>query len=590
MKLEINLIVRRLAALLAGGLLCAAGVARAQESDANATNAVAVTNAETAIEPAKGQDAVIQPAVSNATATVSNASVAVKSRRHAGGGDAMVVIGNNATLDADDAKEAVVVVVGNADIKGKVTAAAVAVAGSVTVSGEVGDAVVAVLGNVDLKDGAVVHGDVVSVGGKVNKADGAKVDGEVQSVDFGMLGLPHIEWLAGWLKHCVFKLRLLAPQVGWVWIVAAVWLLFYVLISVALPKPVSSCVNELTRRPATTFLLGLLTKMLLPIITLILIATGIGLIVVPFLMAAVCFGAIIGKVALLQYLGDSLRRATGSAQPLNPLVALLAGSALVLVLYMIPIIGLLTFAVTGVWGLGVAVSAVFAGMKREMPEKPVPAPTPVPSPAPVSAASAMAATAGFAPTPMPVSSLSSAPVDAPGAAAADPVNPAAAPFTAAPGASAPSPSPAAMPPFTPPPGNVPDALAFPRAGFWERMGAAFLDVVLAGILSGLASSLPVIGHPPFFLLVWLAYFAGMWSWRGTTIGGIVLGLKVVRLDNQPVTFAVALVRGLAAAFSAMVFFLGFLWIAWDKEKQGWHDRIAGTVVVRLPRGTPLLML
>ena len=45
-----------------------------------------------------------------------------------------------------------------------------------------------------------------------------------------------------------------------------------------------------------------------------------------------------------------------------------------------------------------------------------------------------------------------------------------------------------------------------------------------------------------------------------------------------------------AALSAVVFFLGFLWIAWDDEKQGWHDRIAGTAVVRLPRGTPLVCL
>ena len=45
-----------------------------------------------------------------------------------------------------------------------------------------------------------------------------------------------------------------------------------------------------------------------------------------------------------------------------------------------------------------------------------------------------------------------------------------------------------------------------------------------------------------------------------------------------------------SALSAIVMFLGFLWIAWDPDKQGWHDRIAGTVVIRLPRGTPLVLL
>jgi uncharacterized RDD family membrane protein YckC len=133
-----------------------------------------------------------------------------------------------------------------------------------------------------------------------------------------------------------------------------------------------------------------------------------------------------------------------------------------------------------------------------------------------------------------------------------------------------------------PTAGLPDALAYPRAGFWERMGAGFLDIVLVSILGSL------VGGPPLGFLVALAYFAGMWAWKGTTIGGIVLKLQVVRLDNQPVTFAVALVRGLAAAFSIVVLFLGFIWIAFDQDKQGWHDKIAGTVVVRLPRGTPLV--
>jgi uncharacterized RDD family membrane protein YckC len=53
---------------------------------------------------------------------------------------------------------------------------------------------------------------------------------------------------------------------------------------------------------------------------------------------------------------------------------------------------------------------------------------------------------------------------------------------------------------------------------------------------------------------------------------------------------VALVRALAGAFSIIVLFLGILWIAFDHDKQGWHDKIAGTVVLRLPKGTPLVML
>jgi uncharacterized RDD family membrane protein YckC len=130
-----------------------------------------------------------------------------------------------------------------------------------------------------------------------------------------------------------------------------------------------------------------------------------------------------------------------------------------------------------------------------------------------------------------------------------------------------------------PPG-VPEILTYPKASFWQRVAAAVLDIILVIILG-------VVVHP-IWPLVALAYFSALWAWRSTTVGGIVLGLKVVRLDGKPLTFPVALVRSLGAAFSVVVLFLGYLWIAWDPEKQGWHDKIAGTVVLKLPRGTPLI--
>jgi uncharacterized RDD family membrane protein YckC len=388
----------------------------------------------------------------------------------------------------------------------------------------------------------------------------------------GGFGLLQIEWLKDWLLHCVVWFRPLAPQVGWVWLVAGAFLLFYALIAIALPKPVQSCVGELTRRPITSFFLGMLTLPLALIVCLILIFTVIGGVVVVFLVPALFFAAIVGKVGLLEYLGDSIRRATGASTPFSPLVALLVGTLLLTVLYLIPVLGLIAFAVTGMWGLGAAVSATFSGMKRENPQKP----------APPDAMPPMATTSGFAPAPMPVTAAptESAFATNPSEAAPSEANPAAQPSNAAPPPTAPASTP------------VPEALAHPRAGFFERMGAAFLDIVIVSILVGIVANVGFgfFHRPPFGLLVALAYFAGMWSWKGTTVGGIILNLKVVRLDNQPVTFVVALVRGLAAALSVIVLFLGFLWIAWDKEKQGWHDRIAGTVVVRQPRGTPLVVL
>jgi uncharacterized RDD family membrane protein YckC len=91
-----------------------------------------------------------------------------------------------------------------------------------------------------------------------------------------------------------------------------------------------------------------------------------------------------------------------------------------------------------------------------------------------------------------------------------------------------------------------------------------------------------------FLPVWILYHLVMWAWKGTTVGGIVLRLNIVRLNGEPINFAVALVRCLSAFFSTLLFCLGFFWAGWSRDRQSWHDIIAGTVIVRLPPGARLV--
>jgi uncharacterized RDD family membrane protein YckC len=123
----------------------------------------------------------------------------------------------------------------------------------------------------------------------------------------------------------------------------------------------------------------------------------------------------------------------------------------------------------------------------------------------------------------------------------------------------------------------------PRAGFWIRMAALLLDVLLVGFVMSLL-------HPfgNFHILILAIYGAVMWKLRGTTVGGIVCDLHVVRLDGRPVDWETAIVRALGCFLSLFVVFLGFIWIAFDANGQAWHDKIAGTVVVRAKRGAPLL--
>jgi len=156
-----------------------------------------------------------------------------------------------------------------------------------------------------------------------------------------------------------------------------------------------------------------------------------------------------------------------------------------------------------------------------------------------------------------------------------------------------------------------DVATLPRAGFWIRLAASLIDVVLISILFSMLGLDGFPGHADRAVilrdhayqnvhvhlgvfsgtwptLIFLAYLAALWAWRGTTIGGIIFGLKAVRTNGQPLGWAVAIVRVLASLLSLAVVGLGFFWIAWDREKQAWHDKIAGTLVVRMPKGVSLI--
>jgi uncharacterized RDD family membrane protein YckC len=111
------------------------------------------------------------------------------------------------------------------------------------------------------------------------------------------------------------------------------------------------------------------------------------------------------------------------------------------------------------------------------------------------------------------------------------------------------------------------------------MAALLLDAVLVGIVVRTL-------HPSHNLENWVAlaaYGAVMWKVRGATIGATVFDLRVVRLDGRAVDWETAIIRALGCFLSMAVAGLGFLWIGFDPAKQAWHDKIAGTVVVRVAR-------
>jgi uncharacterized RDD family membrane protein YckC len=85
----------------------------------------------------------------------------------------------------------------------------------------------------------------------------------------------------------------------------------------------------------------------------------------------------------------------------------------------------------------------------------------------------------------------------------------------------------------------------------------------------------------FGALIGLVYFVGFWGWRGQTPGMIPFNMRIVMADDgSKPDWVRMLLRYVGLLISIAIFFLGVIWAGFDRRKQGWHDKIAGTVVVR----------
>ncbi|MET0518706.1 MAG: RDD family protein [Burkholderiaceae bacterium] len=147
-------------------------------------------------------------------------------------------------------------------------------------------------------------------------------------------------------------------------------------------------------------------------------------------------------------------------------------------------------------------------------------------------------------------------------------------------------------------------------GFWPRVWASVIDIVLSSLLlwpllsrfygsselkltdldGGMAALSSVsIGRGPLdFFLSWVAPALAVllfWVYRQATPGKMAIGARIVdaRTGGKP-GLGQLIGRYLAYYVSIFPFCLGLLWVGIDARKQGWHDKLAGTVVVRRKGG------
>lgn len=474
-----------------------------------------------------------------------------------GNGREVIAIGHSARLPAGKSACDVVAIFGDSVVHGDVSDSAVAIVGNLHVTGSVGNSAVSIFGDShingpiagnavsifgDLKLGpkAVIGGQVVNLFGSEQRDPSAVVQGGTVKV---MSGIFHgAQGLEAWSKHCLILGRLLAPRldIGWAWGVAVGILLFYALLAVLFREGTQRCIQTLDDHPGASIVAALAMVLLTPILMLALVFTIVGIFAIPLFWLALLCAGIFGRVVALGWLGGRILRGmhSGIAQPA---LYVLLGGVLALALYMVPVLGFLVYALIGLLGFGAVIFTLLLAMRAARGTSPA------------------APTDGVFTAP-------GATVDAAGPSAIPPAS-GAEPAGAAASAAIPI-----------------DYTTLPRAGFWLRMLALLIDVVLVGF------ALSMIGHHGAngMLLVLATYGALMWKLRGTTVGGIICHLRVVRIDGRPVNWETAILRALGCFLSLVAAGLGFFWIAFDRERQAWHDKIAGTVVVLVPKARGLV--
>ena len=133
------------------------------------------------------------------------------------------------------------------------------------------------------------------------------------------------------------------------------------------------------------------------------------------------------------------------------------------------------------------------------------------------------------------------------------------------------------------------------AGFWIRVGAALIDTLLiVAVTVPLLVSIygwayfgeetTLFAGPADFLISWVlpaVAVIAFWLARQATPGKMVLSLRVVDAKTGgTLSVGQSIGRYFGYYVSTIPLLIGLIWVAFDSRKQGWHDKLAGTVVVR----------
>jgi uncharacterized RDD family membrane protein YckC len=379
-----------------------------------------------------------------------------------------------------------------------------------------------------------VNGDLVTIGSTLTFMTGAVANGDYVSVASEIKGeqeltangervaLNSYTPLVPVLKEAltnVVQLRPMSPFSIFGWMLAIIMLFVRLVLGLIFPKVFVGTEAIIRDRPGPSLLAGLAVILGGAVLSFLLAITVIGIIALPFLALAFFILNIFGGASVCYSIGKRIAPKVAD-RSYAVYVWIITGTVVVWALYCIPVIGFIAAGVVSLLGLGTF--AIYL-VERYRSNTPRPLPTTI------------------------------APGDAENQAAL---------YS----------NPLAFP-------SVEPAIAIgpPRAQFLPRLFASIIDLaVLYAMLSSLHLTHAVVP-------VWVLYRFGMFAWKSSTLGEIVLNLQVQKPDGTSLIadYSGALIRALSSLLSLIPLGLGFIWILFNRDLEAWHDKISGTYVVQL---------
>lgn len=453
----------------------------------------------------------------------------------------------NSMLDADEAATEYVTMFGNSQAKGvvereyvtifgnswlaesgSVGREYVTIMGNARVDGTVGSEVVVVMGNLSLGPSADVEKAVV-VGGILQRDEGAVVRGPVEEVPIPIVS-SMLDWdaLHAYLAAGPGMGRLIVPSMAGTWALAGICLAMVAVFALLFARPVNACIETLETKPGHSLLaafgFALVGGPLISVIMLILVATVVGLLAMPFVFVACIFLVALSFATVYGLAGRRL----GLGQ--SACMSVAVGGAALSLFYLVPVAGLLAFVSFGFVGVGAAIVACLQHFGQIAPAANA-----------SQAAKAVQARREYE----ALGRQEELGLEDQGLAGS--------------------------------------SVGYRPVGFGPRLAAAVIDLLVVGV-----SINAVFGTMDSFLFFWLVYHVSFWSWKGTTLGGAALRLRVEMISGEKVSLGSCIARALASVLSFACLGLGFFWASWDVARQSWHDKIAGTVIVKAAKGERLL--